>query len=533
MNFLKKLSFPKLSKPQWIQILIVTLFFASFLGVGFSIYKDYGISTDESVDYTRGKISYLRLRGGSLQDFEESCSHYNSLCDYPPFFSMVLFRAAPFGDWNDILNTRHLVTFLFFAFSVFIFYLLGKKTFKNWKIGLLGALFLVISPRIFASSFFNPKDIPFLSAYIIAIYTMLLFIEKKNWWTALLHGLVTGMAVSIRIPGIVLLPITALFYFLDLYLNKNLSWKSFLKMVGLGTLLGGTCVLFVYAFFPTLYPDPINNFIYSYKLMSNYTWSNYHLFMGKDIRDVLPWYYSIVWFSIGTPIFYVILFWLGIVTLTIRSISTHTKMAFANLLPVYLVGACGILPIFSIIIGKSVVYTDNRQMYFCYPALLLVSLFGLNSLIQWIKQKAKYWQIVIALILVAGLANPIIFMIRYHPFQNVYFNILAGLKMSDVREKFGLDGWSIATKQGLEYLLKTVPEGEIRVSSRDGRNLDDLDFKTLPRDQRDRFVFDDQNPDYIFTSYRYYPQRMVTKGEVYYSIMVGDAPILTIYKVTP
>jgi len=394
-------------------------------------------------------------------------------------------------------------------------------------------VFLVLSPRIFANSFFNPKDIPFLSAYIIAMYTLLLFIEKKSWWSAILHSLAIGMAVSIRIPGVILLPITALFYFANLFLTKQLSWKSFFKMVGLGVLIGLFSAVFIYSFFPKLYPDPINNFIKSFKLMGDYSWSNYHLFMGKDIQDKLPWYYSIVWFSIGSPLFYVVLFWIGTIILAVRSSFGRTKAAFADLLPIYLVGACGVLPILSIIIGKSVVYTDNRQMYFCYPALLLVSLYGIKSFIDWFKQKTCRWQIVTAIILLMGLANPIYFMVRYHPFQNVYFNILAGSKMSVVKERFGLDGWAISTKQGLEYLLKTIPEGQIRISSFDKRNFIDLDLNTLPRDQRERFVVDNTNPDYVLTAYRYYPEKNFEDGEIFYSIMVGDTPIMTIYKVKP
>lgn len=531
MKFLEIIKFPKVSKPQWIQILIVTLFFAAFLGVGFSVYHDYGISTDEPIDYTRGKINYLRLRGGSLEDFQDNCKINSTVCSYPPFFSMVLFRAAPFGDWYDILYTRHLITFLFFALSVFFFYLIGKKIFKHWLIGLLGSLILILSPRIFANSFFNPKDIPFLSSYIIAMYTMFLFVEKKNIWTAILHGLAMGMSISIRIPGVILLPITAVFYFFSLFLDNNLKIKSFLKMIGLGSILGIICALFIYCFFPLLYTDPINNFISAYKLMSNFPWSNYHLFRGYDIQGVIPWYYSILWFSIGSPIFYVLFFWFGTIILGLRFIKARSKSEFLSLLPIYTIGACGVLPIVSVIISKSVIYTDNRQMFFCYPALLLVTLFGINSAVELLKRKTNHWRIFTACLLIISLANPLYFMIRYHPFEKVYFNILAGTKMSIVKERFDFDAWSISNKQGLEYLLKVIPEGKIRVSSFDGRDFPTLDFLTIPHNQRDRFIFDDKNPDYILTTYRFYPRNKVQKAKVFYSFMVGDAPVMTIYKV--
>lgn len=302
-------------------------------------------------------------------------------------------------------------------------------------------------------------------------------------------------------------------------------------MIGLGSILGIICALFIYCFFPLLYTDPINNFISAYKLMSNFPWSNYHLFRGYDIQGVIPWYYSILWFSIGSPIFYVLFFWFGTIILGLRFIKARSKSEFLSLLPIYTIGACGVLPIVSVIISKSVIYTDNRQMFFCYPALLLVTLFGINSAVELLKRKTNHWRIFTACLLIISLANPLYFMIRYHPFEKVYFNILAGTKMSIVKERFDFDAWSISNKQGLEYLLKVIPEGKIRVSSFDGRDFPTLDFLTIPHNQRDRFIFDDKNPDYILTTYRFYPRNKVQKAKVFYSFMVGDAPVMTIYKV--
>ena len=38
-----------------------------------------------------------------------------------------------------------------------------------------------------------------------------------------------------------------------------------------------------------------------------------------------------------------------------------------------------------------------------------------------------------------------------HPFQNVYFNILAGKKFN---ERFEMDYWGISNKNALEYIAK-------------------------------------------------------------------------------
>ena len=42
-------------------------------------------------------------------------------------------------------------------------------------------------------------------------------------------------------------------------------------------------------------------------------------------------------------------------------------------------------------------------------------------------------------------------MIKHHPFQNVYFNMLAG---KEIEKKFEMDYWGLSNKQALDYILK-------------------------------------------------------------------------------
>jgi len=514
------------SKKKLIPAVVVFLFFAVYILVGYSIYKDYGVSTDEQNDFLRGKANYERAMGGSLSAFKDACAHMENVCYYPPLFSMLLYRIAPTGDLQAIYWRRHQVTFAFFVFSVFIFFLIGKKIFKDWKIGLLGALFLIISPRIFAHSFYNPKDIPFLSAYIIAIYTLLQLLEKKNVFTAILHGIAIGVVCSIRTPGLVMIPITIIFYLFDLFITKK-NWKSYLAAGGLFftalVIAGGL----VYLFTPILYTHTIQNYIQAFNIMKQYPWYGYQLYMGQNISNQIPWHYSIVWFSVSSPEFYLVLFVLGGITLIIQTLKSRTREHFQSLRYFYLVGACGILPIFSVIVEKSVIYTDNRQMYFVYPALLLVSLYGFKSLIDILRKKNQYWRVWTALILIIGLAYPVYFMIRYHPYQYTYFNFLAGSKMSIVKQRFGLDTWGVSVKDGLEYIARTDPSKKIKV-----QELDNFprSWFVLPEADRDRItMIRDPGADYLITVY-YFPIKSPIAGKAVYSIKVGDAEIMTVYK---
>jgi len=516
-------------KKNLIPVLTVFLFFSIYALVGYLIYKDYGVSADEQNDYRRGAINYDRFVGGPLSQYRKACHESDTICYYPPLFSMLLYWYAPGGDTQTIYWRRHQLTFAFFAFSVFVFFLIGKKIFKDWKIGLLGALFLIISPRIFAQSFYNPKDIPFLSAYVISIYTLLLFLEKKNIFTAILHGIAIGVMCSIRTPGLIVIPITFFFYLFDLFLSRD-NWKSYLK-AGLLLLISSIIAAGLVVWFtPKLYTDPLANYIEIFNMMKRYPWGDYQLYMGQNISNHIPWHYSIVWFSISSPIFYLVLFGLGCVTLILHSLKSRTRVQFRSLRDLYLVGACGVLPIITVILMKSNLYTDNRQMYFVYPPLLLISLCGFKVLIDKIRQKTLRWQLWAAILLIAGLAYPVYFMIRYHPYQATYFNFLAGSKMSIIKERFVLDSWGVSVKDGLQYIVRTDPAKNIKVQImgkfRGGWSL-------LPEPDRQRLnILDHQPTDYIIDTYRRYPIEKVTGGKVVYSIKVGDTDILTVYKMT-
>jgi hypothetical protein len=533
-------------KNKLIPAAVVSLFFFAYLFVGYRIYRDYGVSTDEPTDYLRGQVDYQRLMGGSLAQFNADCAKMENeeVCYYPAFFSMLLYRFAPYGDGGPILihkdhwyapavNTqkiyleRHKLTFAFFAFSVFVFFLIGKKIFKDWKIGLLGALFLIISPRIFGNSFYNPKDIPFLSAYVISIYTLLLFLGKKNVFMAVLHGIATAVVCSIRTPGLIIIPITFFFLFFDLFLSKE-SWKSYLKAAGLLLSFLIVSAGLIVLFNPILYTDPVGNYIRAFNIMKQYPWTGYHIFLGRGIGGRVPWNYSIIWFSISSPILYLLLFVIGMGTLITKTVTTRIRAHFLAMRDIYLAAACAILPIAAVIVEKSTLYTDNRQMYFCYPPLLLISLYGFVKLLEFLKKRTMRWQVWVGVVLVLGLAYPTYFMVRYHPYENFYYNFLAGSKMSVIKQRFTLDSWMITSTNALNYILKTDPTKYITVKFIDGtpRGV----FLLSKADQERLIINQEDQPMYVIDGYRYYPTEKVTGGSIYYSFKIGDTDVLTIYK---
>ena len=65
---------------------------------------------------------------------------------------------------------RHVFISSFFYISLIFYFKIYQKIFDNWTISLLGVLFLILSPRIYAESFYNNKDIFFMSSCIIVTF---------------------------------------------------------------------------------------------------------------------------------------------------------------------------------------------------------------------------------------------------------------------------------------------------------------------------------------------------------------------------
>src|SRR5207249_7353013 len=89
------------------------------------------------------------------------------------------------------------------------------------------------SPRIFAESFINSKDIPFMAATIVAIYTLVQLLDRRTLRAALIHALATGILIDIRILGIFMPAMTLAFLLLENWLETPRFSKRAITIAGL------------------------------------------------------------------------------------------------------------------------------------------------------------------------------------------------------------------------------------------------------------------------------------------------------------
>ena len=441
---------------------VILVFFLAILIIGLLVYKDYGVSTDEPQQREIGLTSLSYIANlfnipfllGTTQPLTDPASVFLTQRDrdYGVAFELpaeLLIKIFGLNDTNAYFF-RHLLTFLIFYAALFFFYKLVKLRYQDWRIGLLGAVFLVLSPRFFGDSFFNDKDLVFMSAFTIGMYTLVRFILKPSVRNGIWHAIACAIAIDLRIMAVIL-PAATVVALLALAIRKEYSPVKLASHLSVYLAL---MALLVFAFWPWLWLDPLGNLLTAVKNMARFRGTTDMYFLGEVINaGKLPWYYIPVWIGVSTPILYLILFVVGVVTIAsalMRNILGKTRTLWVNNAQLQDLLFLGLFlgPPLAVIIFHSVVYNGWRHMYFIYPAFLLVSIRGLMCLWNLTNTKLMARRILILLV-VGSLGFTSYWMVRWHPYQYLYFNVLAG----PFAERFDVDYWAVAYRPVLDKIV--------------------------------------------------------------------------------
>lgn len=499
--------------------------FVGFLVLGLLVYQQYGLAWDEPLQVNIGRTNwnYIKNHNPKFLTFNDRY--------YGPAYELILLRLTYNADTRQMYLDRHLYNFLFFFAGVVAFYWLAHRLFNSLWLALLASVCLMLSPRIFADSFYNSKDIPFMVVFIFAMITLVLFLDRPTWITAVLHGGVSAFLIAIRVAGIFIPLITIVFL-----IAKWIFQPRPRKFIGMELLAASIYLLLTFGlttlFWPILWHDPLGEFVNALNRMSQYPWIGDILYLGNLIKtDQLPWHYIPVWISISTPLLYLGCFGLGVILMVTglfrQSVNWFEGEGRNNLI----ILVCFFGPLLAVIILHSILYDAWRQIFFIYPAFLLIAVqgirLGIPILRRWLQPVVLYS--FVAILLTVGLLDPVLFMVRNHPYENIYFNRLAGEDMVQIKQRFDLDYWGLAFKQGIDYILATDPSKEIPIYVTDPPGEEYID-NFLPNNQRKRLVIED-SPDqarYFVGNYRYHPEEYSLNKKIY-SVTVDGASILSIF----
>jgi len=449
-------------------IYIPIIFFTCYFMLGLSIYKDYGISVDEpqqrligatSINYIANKFQITSiLNNKEISSFDTPLSQMKDK-DYGVFFeapSVLMEHIFNLKNEKDIYQARHLLTFLFFLVGVASIFQIAKRRFNDWRVGLISCIFLILSPRFFAESFYNDKDIVFMAVFAISINTAISFILNPSWKKALIHGLASAIAIDTRLMAIVI-PMMTLSILSIKFLKSEIRLSKLLLSLGIYI---SVLIVFVIILWPFLWEAPLRNFLQALSQMSNFArWTPNILFRGEMVNAAaLPWYYIPIWICTTTPITYLILFCLG--SLTIFRALLQNKFRIwkteSQLQDILFLGLF-FAPITAVIVLKSTLYNGWRHLYFIYPAFILITTVGTVFILKYISN--NFGRVMFGLILLTTWINTATWMINSHPLQNLYFNYFSG----DWNRRFEVDYWGLGNRIALEKILKDSPKQSISI----------------------------------------------------------------------
>lgn len=459
------------------------LFFLLFFLYGLNVVRDYGVSWDEATERYSSLINlgYVIPEAktlatdtvnyyGTPELSEYKDRYYGVAGQFPAILVEYLYQFQ--FNFHQIFLLRHMYTFTVFWTACIFFYLICRHfTHRQW-LSLLGVFLLISSPRILADSFYNIKDLLFLSVFIITLWFGLLFIRRQTWPRLLAFGFFCGLCTNVRIVGAILAISMVIILSWQLFSRPTArhNWKKQLIFI-IGS--GLFSLLFYMAFTPIIWQNPIAGLKGAIETFSSYnSYTQPVFYMGTGFApDQLPWHYLPVWILATTPVFYLFLMaaglmfrcrdWLHTYKNTSARAAFHEKASPEK----GFILLSAVFPLLYVLLRHPVLYNGWRHFYFIYPVMVLAALYGwihLYTAIQtFLSRQGRMTALIVAvLILTAGICPTVLWIIQNHPFEYLYFNEIARPYAEEYFEK---DYWGVSQLDALRHICQNDSREHIKV----------------------------------------------------------------------
>ena len=497
---------------------------ALFLLIGASVLDDYGVSADEWPQRNVGAAALDYVLGSENGRIPTDHNRF-----YGVAFEMALVlaeRALGADDHRAVVLTRRLATHAFFLIAGVAIAALAYRMFGSRWLALFAALVFILHPRIYAHSFFNTKDPPFLSAFAISLYLIHRAFGQDGARAFALCGLSVGLLMNIRVLGAALflavVGLLALDFARAVWSSGAPIWdglrgapaKRVLANLAAFSL---TAALALYATWPMLWADPLA-FFGAFGTLANHPNPIVQLFRGELIPSAdLPPHFTPFWMAITTPPMTLALAAAGIAA-TGWAVARRPRAALENSETRFrlLLIACLALPLLALAVLRPNASDGWRQFYFLYAPMSLLAVCGLASLVRAaatsrfaarrfrLPPRLKPKTIAASAICAAaalGLATTALDMARLHPHQATYFNLFVDRDTPGyLRTQYDMAYYGASLLEGWERLLEMYPDSPLRARSQVtwahyGQSI-------LPKEARERVIVEETAPDFYLTDHR-------------------------------
>lgn len=360
-----------------------------------------------------------------------------------------LARALNTDSKTALLFGKHPVVFFMFAISVIAFYRFARFFIRERWIAFAISAAYATYPYLFGHAMMNIKDCPFMSVYLICTYLSVRLVKHRLQRpeasfradaAALLFA--TAALASIRLPGLVIL----LQYAFTFGLHDFLNWRSerssarVLRWQHVAGFLGALLVLVIVAY-PVFWINPIRGIMNGLKYMAWHPQRAWTLTWGHEweASTTPTTAYLSGWLVVKLPA--MILAGVALIPFVLKRIIKHRFKRIAYLTLLF----GGLYMLIAIVVLRSHLYDETRQLLFVYPLLFL-----LGSVALYVMSRQ--------LALAAAVVSVAIFVwdqVALHPYQYVYFNEVA--RFLDIDRLFETDYWGASCRESGRLLEHDVP----------------------------------------------------------------------------
>ena len=483
-------------KRDW-DVAVIVVFFVVYFLIGLMVFDDYGFIVDDSCQRLHSLVNYkyvMRVIFGRyvLPEIPE-------LKDYSHMYGVALQLPMVFYEhvkhWtltpHEIFRMRHLCFFFTCFIGYVFFYLSLGKIFNQSKIvPIFGVMFVSLYPRFFSMQFVDIKNLGFAATCMIAFYFMVMAVEKKKVIWQISFGCAAALAANTRMMAVVF-PAVLLGYYLLADLTGKDSDVSPSQRVVKYVAVACSFFLFWYIITPMAWRHPTSVFVKTFKTFAWYeAWDGTMVFMGRLIKcSDMPWHYLFVWFGISIPVYLLLLFLIGHIR-AVRKIVKNPHGLLDVVLSDFKWFFCAAVlfwgSVLSVIIMRSRIYIGWHHMYFVFVPFCVCACYGFDCLLRTFKPKIVIAAISFLLFLQC------IWIVRYHPFQSSYFNIIG----KPVASNFDREEWRLASKAMLDWICKNQSE-DFSVSG----EYVSVYVLALPKNEQKRITLVNDGADYILEFY--------------------------------
>ena len=483
---------------------------ALFLAAGLAIVDDYGVSLDTGGQrfVAISTLNYVLHYDRTLLQTHDR--FYGAAFEAPLF--LLTERVLGLEDPRHVHLARHVLTHLWFLIGGFCCYLLARRLSGDRLVALLVMLLFLLSPRLYANSFFNSKDPVFASAFVMALLFASRAFDKDSLRAYRWCGAAAGLLVNLRIMGVVLFAVVLAFRLWAWFRAEGgVARQRAAATAGVFALWGGV-VLFISL--PYLWGDPAGRLSEYWTVLANHPNIVIELFGGQVFPSAaLPWDYALRWFAISQPPVTLLLGLLGLGALGLGAKGVVRRGAgagrgmggVAELRFGVLLAACFALPLVAFALLRPNTFYGGRHFYFLHGPFCLLATFALMGLRQLLApglQKGWVGGAACALT-AAGLGVVVVQMAQIHPHQYLYFNFFVDRKTPErLRTRYTMDYHLMALRQNYEYLLRQTSAAAINLEKKHLYPDLNLGAMILPAADRRRFIHDrSRDPDFYLVNH--------------------------------